>query len=71
LIQDPAGNLYGTTEAGGIESSACNHQSIYPFTTTCGVVFKLVPCDSSPSSYDFEVLYTFTRGADGEFPLPT
>jgi len=36
LIQDPAGNLYGTTWEGGAESSACANP-------TCGVVFKLSP----------------------------
>jgi uncharacterized repeat protein (TIGR03803 family) len=35
LIQDPAGNLYGTTSSGGIKSDACNG--------FCGVVFRLTP----------------------------
>jgi uncharacterized repeat protein (TIGR03803 family) len=36
LIQDPAGNLYGTTSGGGVKSDAC-------FNVHCGVVFKLTP----------------------------
>jgi uncharacterized repeat protein (TIGR03803 family) len=35
LVQDAAGNLYGTTTRGGFFSNACG--------TGCGVVFKLTP----------------------------
>jgi uncharacterized repeat protein (TIGR03803 family) len=55
LIQDSAGNLYGTTYAGGGASNA-------------GVVFELIRCDSQPSGYEFKVLYSFTGGADGSQP---
>jgi uncharacterized repeat protein (TIGR03803 family) len=55
LIQDAAGNLYGTTFGGG----AHGH----------GVVFELIRCSSSPSGYDFKVLYNFTGGADGTTPF--
>jgi uncharacterized repeat protein (TIGR03803 family) len=54
LIQDVAGNLYGTTVERG-NSSGC-------FGYGCGVVFKL---DSSGKE---TVLYTFTGGADGGNP---
>ena len=54
LIQDPAGNLYGTTSSGGAHGN--------------GVVFELIRCSSSPSGYDFKVLYSFTGGADGANP---
>jgi uncharacterized repeat protein (TIGR03803 family) len=54
LIRDSAGNLYGTTYAGGL--SGC-----YPFPT-CGAVFKI---DSSNRE---TVLYSFTGGTDGDYP---
>jgi uncharacterized repeat protein (TIGR03803 family) len=60
LVQDAAGNLYGTTSGGGVESSACQ-----TYSGGCGVVFELIRGDSG---YDFKVLYTFTGGADGGGP---
>jgi uncharacterized repeat protein (TIGR03803 family) len=59
VIQDAAGNLYGTTQIGG----ACAYTR-----GGCGVVFELIRCSSNPSGYDFKVLHTFT-GEDGAFPL--
>jgi uncharacterized repeat protein (TIGR03803 family) len=56
LIRDHAGNLYGTTEAGG-DLSACGGGG-------CGVVFKLDPTGVET------VLYSFTGGSDGETPFP-
>jgi uncharacterized repeat protein (TIGR03803 family) len=53
LVRDEAGNLYGTTVAGGVSGTGC------PEYTTCGVVFKL---DTTGKE---TVLYTFTGGADG------
>src|SRR6516165_8028678 len=58
LIQDAAGNLYGTTAFGG---AACAELG----TQGCGVVFELIP---RPSGYDFKVLHKFTGGADGAAP---
>ena len=55
LIQDTAGNLYGTTLAGGAESQRC----VQP---TCGVVFRLSPTGTET------VLHTFTGSADGGSP---
>jgi uncharacterized repeat protein (TIGR03803 family) len=52
LIRDSAGNLYGTTSAGGLCSGV-----------GCGVVFKLDPTTGKET-----VLYRFTGGADGAFP---
>jgi uncharacterized repeat protein (TIGR03803 family) len=57
LIQDPAGNLYGTTVSGG---GACGVS-----TLGCGVVFELI---RSNSGYDYKVLHTFTVAADGAIP---
>jgi uncharacterized repeat protein (TIGR03803 family) len=53
VIRDGAGNLYGTTEAGG--TSGCGGGG-------CGTVFKI---DTNGKE---SVLYTFTGGADGGNP---
>jgi uncharacterized repeat protein (TIGR03803 family) len=55
LIQDAAGNLYGTTVYGGAHGN--------------GVVFELIRCSSLPSGYEFKVLHSFTGGADGYWPF--
>jgi uncharacterized repeat protein (TIGR03803 family) len=55
LIFDAAGNLYGTTEAGG--STACDGG--------CGVVFKLAP--NPDGTWTESVLHSFT-GTDGDDP---
>jgi uncharacterized repeat protein (TIGR03803 family) len=58
MVFDSAGNLYGTTQAGGV-SYYCPVES---GATGCGVVFKLSPSGQQT------VLYTFTNGADGSEP---
>jgi uncharacterized repeat protein (TIGR03803 family) len=55
LIRDPAGNLYGTTIAGGNLPCAIGDG--------CGVIFKISPTGSE------SVLYTFTGEADGASPV--
>jgi uncharacterized repeat protein (TIGR03803 family) len=57
LIHDSAGNLYGTTSAGG--TGGCT----YYVGGGCGTVFRL------SSSGKFAVLYSFTGSADGEYPV--
>jgi uncharacterized repeat protein (TIGR03803 family) len=52
VILDPAGNLYGTTEFGGIANGYAGD----------GVVYKLDPAGQET------VLYTFTGKADGANP---
>ena len=54
VVRDSAGNLYGTTEAGGVPG--CSGFG-------CGTVFKLDPTGKET------VLYTFTGGTDGGLPL--
>jgi uncharacterized repeat protein (TIGR03803 family) len=55
LIRDKAGNLYGTTEFGGL-AGGCGGSG-------CGTVFKLAP------SGTLSVLYTFMGGSDGGQPV--
>jgi uncharacterized repeat protein (TIGR03803 family) len=54
VIRDSAGNLYGTTWAGG--------------TGGAGVVYKLDPAIQTPGGWLETVLYSFTGGADGGYP---
>ena len=58
LVQDPAGNLYGTTQQGGITGGVCGNSGL----NGCGTVFKVDPSGKE------SVLYRFTGGADGQFP---
>jgi uncharacterized repeat protein (TIGR03803 family) len=55
LIRDKAGNLYGTTSAGGLYHGGC--------AFGCGTVFKLDPAGT------YTVLHTFTAEPDGNTPL--
>jgi len=58
LIMDSAGNLYGTTEAGGNSSTNC--------PAGCGTVFELSP---SGASWNETVLYAFPGSSnDGSAP---
>jgi uncharacterized repeat protein (TIGR03803 family) len=59
LVQDASGNLYGTTQQGGNTSSSCPAGA-----GGCGVVFEL-----DPRGHHYKVLYAFTGGADGAFPV--
>jgi uncharacterized repeat protein (TIGR03803 family) len=56
LVQDAAGNLYGTTFGGGTSGTACNGYG-------CGTVFML------DSARQETVLYSFTGGVDGATPI--
>jgi len=58
LVEDAAGNLYGTTALGG-------DPNCYGAWGRCGVVFKL------DKAGKLTVLHRFTNGADGAFPYPT
>ncbi len=55
LVRDANGTIYGTTYFGGVHRN-CNGEA-------CGVIFKL---DTSGKE---TVLYSFTGGTDGAFPL--
>jgi uncharacterized repeat protein (TIGR03803 family) len=54
VIQDPAGNLYGTTFIGGLFPEIC--------PAGCGVVYKVDPSGRET------VLHAFTGGIDGSLP---
>jgi hypothetical protein len=64
LIMDKAGNLYGTTMAGG-GASACSEIGVYG---GCGTVFKLA---KSGSAWTESVLYALQNNGydDGNYPL--
>jgi uncharacterized repeat protein (TIGR03803 family) len=64
LTRDAAGNLYGTTAAGGNVSQCVG--STY-LGAGCGVVFKL--SRSASGVWKETVLYTFTGGTDGGNPI--
>ncbi len=59
LIFDGAGNIYGTTSAGG--NLTCTY-----LPDSCGVVFELTPSASGP--WIETILYSFTGGSDGANP---
>jgi len=61
VILDSAGNLYGTTLAGGDKKSSNCHPTGY--VPGCGVVFKL-----AHGTWKETVLHTFTGGKDGFYP---
>jgi uncharacterized repeat protein (TIGR03803 family) len=54
---DSAGNLYGTTQFGGGSANCLGGG--------CGAIYKVTPSGSET------VLYSFTAGADGAFPMAT
>jgi len=58
LTMDAAGNLYGTTDRGGIGDC----------TDGCGEVFELTPISGG---WTYKLLYDFTGGEDGARPLST
>jgi uncharacterized repeat protein (TIGR03803 family) len=58
VILDNAGNLYGTTSAGGNSASQCG-----PYG--CGTVFEVKP---SGRGWTEKILYSFQAGSDGYSP---
>jgi len=60
VIMDSKGNLYGTTQGGGVSGEYCMNSG------PCGVVFKLSPTSQRP--WTETVLHTFTGDADGGNP---
>jgi uncharacterized repeat protein (TIGR03803 family) len=60
LIFDAAGNLYGTTNAGGAYQTACGGHA-------CGAVFELSP--NGDGTWTETVLHSFGNGTDGREPV--
>jgi hypothetical protein len=60
LIFDLSGNLFGTTQAGGIKNLGNCYQ------TTCGVAFQLTP--NPDGTWQETVIHSFTGGSDGGYP---
>jgi hypothetical protein len=60
---DKKGNLYGTTRAGGIESTSCVEAGY----VSCGTVFELSRPASSGDAWTKTTLYDFSA-SDGYFP---
>jgi uncharacterized repeat protein (TIGR03803 family) len=56
LIRDAEGNLYGTAQGDIHNNSSCNGPG-------CGIVFRVDPTGAET------LLYAFTGGADGKYPL--
>ncbi len=63
LIFDSAGNLYGTTEAGGdLDNTLC------PDGMGCGTVFEVSPPKTAGGAWTETVLHMFESGTDGAYP---
>jgi uncharacterized repeat protein (TIGR03803 family) len=62
LTADSSGNLYGTTQFGG--NLGCQG-----FGDGCGTIFELKRPASRGGTWTEIVLYRFTGGGDGEFPV--
>jgi uncharacterized repeat protein (TIGR03803 family) len=61
LVRDASGNLFGTTEVGGMGTGAC--------AGGCGTVFEVSPPAGGNGAWRETVLYSFGATAtDGEFP---
>ena len=66
LIEDSHGALYGTTQFGGLQSSACD--ATPSKVHSCGTVFKVTP--GAPRLHAGRILYRFHGGGtDGSNPL--
>jgi uncharacterized repeat protein (TIGR03803 family) len=65
LVADSAGNLYGTTGAGG-GATACGNGGTQ--VEGCGTIFELSPPAQSGGTWTETVLYRFQGGSDGSFP---
>jgi uncharacterized repeat protein (TIGR03803 family) len=63
VVFDSLGNLYGTTQIGGLNSSACSAYAGY----NCGVVFELLPNGSG--GWTEAVLHSFANDPDGANPI--
>ena len=63
LAFDAFGNLYGTADARGLNSSGCGGYWGFNYDGGCGVAFELTP--NPDGTWTQTVLHQFTGGADG------
>jgi uncharacterized repeat protein (TIGR03803 family) len=61
VVFDKKGNLYGTTNYGGVGGPNC-------FGVSCGTVFQLTPAPNAPWTHN--VLYSFNGRTDGGYGYP-
>jgi uncharacterized repeat protein (TIGR03803 family) len=61
-----SGVLYGVTGRGGASTTACGTTSP---PNGCGTVFSLTPPTSPGGAWTEKVLYSFSGGSDGAFPV--
>jgi uncharacterized repeat protein (TIGR03803 family) len=74
LVADSAGNLYGTTTAGGINSAKIVKAGSVdivgpPPPSGAGTVFELSPPAAGSSTWTETILYTFQGGTTGAYPV--
>jgi uncharacterized repeat protein (TIGR03803 family) len=62
VISDAQGNLYGTTNQGGVISPVCTSR------LGCGTVFELARPTDPASNWSEKTLYSFADGVDGALP---
>ena len=60
---DSAGNLYGTSVLGPDDGPYCHHNR---YNNGCGTVYQLI---QTSSGLDANILYSFTDGDDGKWPM--
>ena len=65
LLRDGAGNLYGTTMAGGSSGLFCTGFQ----ATGCGTVFRLSPPQTAGGDWTESIVYVFQGGSDGKEPF--
>lgn len=65
LLRDSAGNLYGTTTQGGLQSAQCT--DFENPSVGCGIAFELTP--TTTGQWAETVLHRFTGRTDGGNPL--
>jgi hypothetical protein len=65
LISDTAGNLYGSTNEGGLLSACAPGGGVPP---GCGVVYELSPPANGGTTWTRKLVWRYTGGPDGLYP---
>jgi hypothetical protein len=69
LFRDSAGNLYGTTVAGGLTPATCAADPSSSTEAGCGVIFRLKPPAAGKTAWTEAVLHRFAGNAGGSNPI--